>query len=272
MTVESITWVNGVRCNQVPATDRGLAYGDGLFETFRVVNGRVTLEDLHFQRFQQGADRLGLPIEMSALRREVEEGARALSEGVLKLTVTRGSGQRGYRLPEQQRPVRIIQTGPLPADLDAHQRDGIRMMRCTTTLARQPLLAGIKHLNRLEQVLARAEWSDPAMSEGLLLDTEGAVIEGTMSNVFLRVQGGWVTPDLSHSGVRGVMRDFLMHKLAEAGQPVTVRRIEEPELATCSEWFCCNSIIGIWPVVAMGDLTWPIGSATRLAQACAQNA
>lgn len=272
MSAESITLVNGVRTDQLPANDRGLAYGDGLFETFRVTTGRVTLEDLHFQRLQQGAERLGLPIDLSELRREIAEVASTLSEGVLKLTVTRGSGQRGYRLPEPQRPVRIVQTGPLPAHIDAYQHNGVQLFRCKTTLARQPLLAGIKHLNRLEQVLARAEWSDPSIVEGLLTDTEGAIIEGTMSNVFLRIDGGWVTPDLSQSGVQGVMRDFLIQNIREGGQAVSVRRIDERELASCSEWFCCNSVMGVWPVVAMGDMTWPIGAATRTVQAYAMHA
>ena len=272
MSVESITLVNGVRSEQLPADDRGLAYGDGLFETFRVSNGRVTLEDLHFQRLQRGAERLRLSIDVSELRREVAEVSSTLSEGVLKLTVTRGSGPRGYLLPEPQRPVRIIQTGPLPAYLDAYQRDGVRLFRCKTTLARQPLLAGIKHLNRLEQVLARAEWSDPNIAEGLLSDTEGAIIEGTMSNVFLRIDGGWVTPDLSQSGVQGVMRDYLIQNIREAGQPVSVRRIDQRELASCSEWFCCNSVMGVWPVVAMGEMEWPIGAATRTVQAYALHA
>lgn len=272
MSAGLITLVNGVRCDQLAADDRGLAYGDGLFETLRVSNGRLTLEDLHFRRLQHSADRLGLAIDVAELRREVGDVARALSEGVVKLIVTRGSGQRGYRLPDRQQPARIVQAGPLPAYIDSHQRDGVRLIRCRTTLARQPLLAGMKHLNRLEQVLARAEWSDPAIAEGLLTDTDGAIIEGTMTNVFLRIDGSWVTPDLSHSGVQGVMRDFLISQMQADNQPVSVRRVEESELASCSEWFCCNSVMGVWPVIALGDQTWPIGAATRLVQAYAQHA
>lgn len=274
MNAEPLTLnlVNGLPADQLPVTDRGLAYGDGLYETFLVSSGRLTLCELHLQRLQRGAARLHLELDLERIESELASVAAQLGYGVLKLTVTRGSGPRGYRLPSRPLPTRIIQTGPLPPGDSARQRDGIRLFLCKTRLAQQPLLAGVKHLNRLEQVLARAEWQDDFFAEGLVCDTNGNIVECTMSNLFLRVADEWVTPDLSDCGVQGVMRDHLIRTLASAGTVVKVRRVGLGELRDCSEAFCCNSVIGVWPVIGAGTHEWTIGSVTRAAQGLAMQA
>lgn len=263
--------VNGAPADQLPVDDRGLAYGDGLFETILVKSGRATLLDRHLQRLQRGADRLKLELDIPLIGREVIAVAAQLGGGVLKLTVTRGAGPRGYRLPQQPVPLRIIQTGAAP-DVEAAQRDGVQLFPCQTRLAQQPALAGIKHLNRLEQVLARAEWHDGRYAEGLMCDTAGNVIEGTMSNIFLRISDQWVTPDLSVCGISGVMRDYLVEALQDAGEVVTIRSVTTNELQDCTELFCCNSVIGVWPVVSVGALQWTVGVPTRTAQNMAAQA
>ncbi|SDS35738.1 aminodeoxychorismate lyase apoprotein [Halopseudomonas xinjiangensis] len=264
--------VNGLPVEHVPADDRGLAYGDGLYETFRVSNGRVTLRELHFERLWRGAGRLKLELDQRLIESEVAEIARQMHEGVLKLTVTRGSGPRGYRFPDPQTPLRIIQTAPLPPVGISAGEAGVRLFCCQTRLAQQPLLAGIKHLNRLEQVLARSEWQDPAIPEGLMQDTDGNLVEGTMSNLFLRFADTWVTPDLSLCGVQGVMRDHLINALRGSGETVTVRHVRMEELGHSTEVFCCNSVFGVWPVVGAATCEWPIGAATRQAQALSMQA
>jgi len=265
------TLVNGREADQVPLTDRGLAYGDGLFETLRVVAGTAPLLGLHLQRLQRGCQALRLPLPHD-LADELSSAARRLGDGVLKLIFTRGSGQRGYAIPQHSEPNRIISAAPLPVYPEAHAAEGIRLHACTTRLAQQPLLAGIKHLNRLEQVLARSEWDGPEFAEGLVCDQQGRPIECTMSNLFFYADGAWITPDLTQCGVQGVMRDWLIAALQEQGEPAQVRQVSYPELLAADEVMCCNSLFGVWPVVRLADRQWPVGVRTRQMQSLAKQA
>ena len=215
--------VNGLPGDRVSVTDRGLAYGDGLFETIRVEQGRAGLLEQHLRRLALGASALALPVDLAQLRNELEAAAAELQRGLLKLTITRGPAGRGYAIPAQVEPTRILQLSSLPDYPAANAAEGVRLFPCATRLGHQPLLAGIKHLNRLEQVLARSEWQDPSYAEGLLLDIHDRPIECTMSNLFLRLDERWVTPSLTLCGVRGVMRDYLMDRLAAEGEPVIER-------------------------------------------------
>ena len=128
------------------------------------------------------------------------------------------------------------------------------------------LLAGLKHLNRLEQVLARAEWQDTAYAEGLLCDTSGRVIEGVFSNLFLIKDGELITPDLSRCGVAGVMRAEILQQAQSLGISQTVRDVSYAELVAADEVFVCNSLYGIWPVCALATHDWPVGPLTRKLQ------
>ncbi len=261
--------VNGVPTSQVSVFDRGLAYGDGLFETMRVVSGRIPLAEYHFARLAAGIKRLRMPGEADRLRAEAELVAASMVGGTLKLILTRGEGQRGYAMPVSPSPTRILIAGAAPQYPVERARDGITLFPCETRLGLQPLLAGIKHLNRLEQVLARSEWQDPQFAEGLVCDWQSRPVECTMSNIFLRLGPRWVTPSLDDCGVRGVMRDYLIDHLRDSGNPVEERAIEFDELLASSELFCCNSQYGVWPIVALGDRRWEVGSHTRTAQAIA---
>jgi 4-amino-4-deoxychorismate lyase len=150
----------------------------------------------------------------------------------------------------------------------AWQNEGVVLRICTTRLGSNPALAGLKHLNRLEQVLARAEWGESdGIQEGLMLDAEGSVVEGTMTNLFAAPSGGpLLTPDLSHAGVAGVMRRHIIEQAAVAGIQVQVRRINPGELMDQHELFVCNSLIGVWPVACLGERRYTVGPLTRLAQ------
>lgn len=262
--------VNGHPDSPISAGDRGLAYGDGLFETLRVAGGRATLLDRHLERLRRGLSVLRIEVSVALLRDELEAAAGELGEGLLKLIVTRGEAGRGYAMPAIARPTRILQFAPLPQYPDAHARAGISLFPCATRLAHQPLLAGIKHLNRLEQVLARSEWQDDSHAEGLVCDMDGQPVEGTMSNLLLRLEGRWVTPDLSRCGVRGVMRDHLMEQLQAAGEPVVERSITMDELLASEEVVCCNSVFGVWPVIRLGDREWVVGPHSRRLQVFAK--
>tara|TARA_R110000764_G_scaffold149752_1_gene237439 strand:+ start:632 stop:1456 length:825 start_codon:yes stop_codon:yes gene_type:complete len=265
----SFTLVNGRETDQLPLSDRGLAYGDGLFETLRIVRGTAPLQALHLQRLQRGGQALRLPLP-SELSGELSAAAKRLGDGVLKLIVTRGSGQRGYAMSVDSEPSCIISASPLPEYPEVHAEQGIHLYACSTRLAQQPLLAGIKHLNRLEQVLARSEWRSSEFAEGLVCDQHGQPIECTMSNLFLYAEGGWVTPELTQCGVQGVMRDWLIAALQARGEPVQIRQVTYQEFLAADEVMCCNSLFGVWPVVQLADRQWPVGVQTRQMQSLAK--
>jgi len=259
-------WINGVPSELISVRDRGLAYGDGLFETLTVRRGQVRLLERHLERLWLGCQRLSIALDMSVLRAELLAFAELAGNGVVKLMVTRGEGQRGYALPEPQHPVRILQHAGLPDYPAGNREKGIRLFICSVRLAEQPLLAGIKHLNRLEQVLARAEWHDPQFAEGLLRDRSGRVIEGVFSNLFLAAGGRLLTPDLARCGVAGVMRAEIIARAAALDIPCEVRDIDYEQLLVADELFVCNSLYGIWPVRELAGRILAVGDITRTLQ------
>jgi len=261
-----LAWIDGRPADLLPVTDRGLAYGDGLFETIAVRHGRIALLERHLQRLGEGARRLLLPLDLAQVRAELLAFAGELGDGVAKLIVTRGDGQRGYAPPAAARCRRILSASPPPAYPARHRLDGIRLFPCVTRLAEQPLLAGLKHLNRLEQVMARAEWQDPACPEGLMRDSSGRVIEGVYSNLFVVRGGELLTPALERCGVAGVMRAEILARAAAAGFLVRIGDLDYPALLAADEVFLCNSQYGIWPVVALESHVWPLGELTRKLQ------
>ncbi|MGH8130125.1 MAG: aminodeoxychorismate lyase [Steroidobacteraceae bacterium] len=240
--------INGRKGDRLDPSDRGLQYGDGLFETIAVQGGRPRFLEWHFERLAEGALRLGLPLpEMMLLRTEIL-ALCAEDQGVVKLVVTRGAGARGYRPPRDAAPNRIVSAWPWPAWPPTAWSDGVRLGWCRTRLGRNPALAGIKHLNRLEQVLARAEWDDGRMDEGLMQDERNQVISGTQSNLFAKVGDKWITPSLDQCGVAGVMRRAFRHWSAEQGDPVIERALPAAELASATALALTNALIGAWPV------------------------
>ena len=259
-------WINGQPADCIAVADRGLAYGDGLFETIKVRAGRAALLERHLARLEEGCQRLMIPCDMPVLRSELLAYMQQLGNGVCKLLVTRGVGQRGYTLPEPARPQRILQTSSLPQWPDAYGQQGIQLFSCQLRLSTQPILAGLKHLNRLEQVLARAEWSDPAYAEGLLLDEHSRVIDCVFSNIFIVRQQQLITPALNRCGVAGVMRAELMARAQLAGIDVQVQDILLQDMLQADEVFTSNSLYGIWPVRGYAAQQWPVGPLTRQLQ------
>jgi 4-amino-4-deoxychorismate lyase len=257
------TTINGIAVDCVDTSDRGLLYGDGLFETIAVRNGRACSWQRHMARLQAGCERLGMPVvDTAQLARETDELLADAGHGVLKIIVTRGSGGRGYRIPEKMAPSRILQLHPWPEFPAAAAQSGVAARLCAARLCHNPVLAGIKHLNRLDQVLARREWDDPQIAEGLLLDPHGHLVEGTMSNLFLVRQGTLLTPDLRGCGVAGIMRSIILDLAERLPLPVKICALDIQDLQTADEVFLCNSLIGIWPVITVdgrpfckGDIT-----------------
>ncbi|WP_027897028.1 aminodeoxychorismate lyase [Zestomonas thermotolerans] len=261
-----LDWVDGRLVQTLSIRDRGLAYGDGLFETIAVKSGRPRLLSRHLARLSDGCARLAIPCDQGLLRDELLAFCAALGEGVAKLILTRGDGVRGYAPAVDAEPRRILLGSAFPAYPPGNAEQGVRLFPCRTRLAEQPLLAGLKHLNRLEQVLARGEWQDAEYAEGLMRDQAGRVVEGVFSNLFLVRDGTLVTPALSRCGVAGVMRAELLDRAAAAGVAVEVRDVDYAELFGADEVFLCNSLYGIWPVRALEDRHWPVGPLTRKLQ------
>lgn len=260
------SWVDGQPADAVPLKDRGLAYGDGLFETLAVKAGQPVLLDRHLQRLDEGCRRLALVADQALIRNELLAYAAALGDGVLKLILTRGDSLRGYGVNAGAPVRRILQGSPPATYPPAHGSSGVRLFPCATRLSEQPLLAGLKHLNRLEQVLARAEWQDADHAEGLMLDMSGRVIEGVFSNLFLVDNGQLLTADLSRCGVAGVMRAELLARAEALGLVTTVTDISLAQLQRADEVFVCNSVYGIWPVLGCGPMSWSAGPLTRKLQ------
>jgi len=244
--------INGKTTDCVASTDRGLLYGDGLFETIAVVDGSMRHWPRHLSRLQAGCDRLGIAtVDGDELAHECQSLAGDADKAVLKVIVTRGSGGRGYRLPDKPSPTRIVQLHDWPAYSPACAEHGVAVRVCNTRLGHHPVLAGIKHLNRLEQVLARQEWGDADFMEGLLLDSAGYLIEGTMSNLFLVRDETLLTPDLHRCGVAGIIRTRVLELAEQLPIDVQIGPVEMQHLQAADEVFICNSLIAIWPVIAV---------------------
>jgi len=253
--------VDGEISAHVSAADRGLQYGDGLFETLMVQHGLPRFWQLHMDRLAVGCELLGLkPVPQNVLLREVQTVSAGRTGCIAKIIITRGESGRGYSPAEAGEPCRVISAHPLPTDIEQDAMRGIRMRICELRLAIQPALAGIKHLNRLEQVLARAEWTEPGVKEGLLLDSEDHVIGGVAANIFLVSGERLLTPRMDRCGVRGVMRSAILKAFKPRCEQ---RRVTLDMVPEAEEVFVCNAVRGIVPVNRIGNWEYDIGPVTR---------
>jgi 4-amino-4-deoxychorismate lyase len=240
--------VNGRQSGAVPANDRGLAYGDGVFRTLLVRAGVAQHWQRQYRKLACDCSVLRLECPGQALLESDLRAVAPAADVVVKIVVTRGAGERGYRYAPEAPPNRIVMTAPVPVYASSNQQEGVRVRRCRMRLAQQPALAGVKHLNRLENVLARAEWTDDGIAEGILCDTEGRVIGGTMSNVFAVMGGELVTPSLELCGVAGVTRERVLDAALQRGMTCRIRDLAWADLLTADAVFLVNSVIGVWPV------------------------
>lgn len=246
--------------DQVSVLDRGFQYGHGLFETIHVVEGEPQYWLQHMERLLEGCSRLEIPIpELSVLQREAKSLCAEIAEGVLKVTITRGAGRRGYAADESENNTRVLAIFPTPQYPKKYWSEGVVVKLCNTRLGINPTLAGIKHLNRLEQVLARAEWSSIDIHEGLMLDINNNVIGGTKSNVFCVKNGELYTPDLALCGVKGIMREQVIKLAKQTGILVHETQLNLDDLYQAEEFFLSNSLIGIWPVRLLEDHNFKVG-------------
>lgn len=256
-------FVNGESEMQVSVLDRGLNYGDGLFETVLLVGRHAPLWARHVARLASGCQRLGMPMpDPDLLWREVVDASAGLRRAVVRVTVTRGVGERGYAPLRGLAVTRIVSASDAPQWPRDWYDDGIRVRFCRLRLGAQPMLAGIKHLNRLEQVLARAEWDDATIVEGLMSDTHGHVICATAANLFVVLDGRLMTPALNQCGVAGVTRAEVLARYPDT----VIRDIEMEELMRADEIFLTSSVRGIVPVHLLAAHRLAVGALTRTLQ------
>ena len=271
--------INGISSAEISPNDRGLNYGDGLFETLAVVDNQPQHWERHLNRLRDGAKRLGISPPSDphwwADFQSLQKIAAQSSRSVLKLILTRGEGGRGYAPPASPQPTRIVRLLEWPSWPVTLADTGVSVAICRTRLGRNPVLAGIKHLNRLEQVLASAEIAAlEGIHDGLMLDVENNVIESTKANLFVVKNGGLLTPELHHAGICGVMRELILDEARRSGIPVCETSMSLSAVSGADEAFLCNSLIGIWPIHSIAAAErhlFDIGPITRSLQQALKN-
>jgi 4-amino-4-deoxychorismate lyase len=251
-----MTLIDGTSLDCLSVRDRGLAYGDGIFRTLRVRGGQPVWWLDHYAKLAQDAAALVLSCPDAQVLLEDIARLSAGQDGVAKLVLTRGCGPRGYAPPVHPQVTRIATFDPLPAETGESGVSDINVRWCQLRLGQQPQLAGIKHLNRLENVLARAEWQDPDIQEGLLCDDTNAVVSGVMGNLFIVSEGRLQTPDLTRCGVAGVARGRILRAAHQRGIDVEVTRIMPDAVLDADELMLCNSIQGVRRIARLDDKTW----------------
>ena len=259
------SWIDGVRGETLPADDRGLHYGDGLFESIGVRAGIARFLEAHLARLTSGCARLGIRFSsMAELRAEIAAAlALAPARAMLKIIVTRGSAvRRGYAPQGTESARRLLSLWPEVA-LPTPIAEGVALHRATFTLADNPALAGIKHLSRIENVIAAAEVAAAGAFDALLLDGSGHVISGAMSNVFLVRDGQVLTPRLDRCGVAGIMRSVVLRECASLGIAALDGRVTLDALLAADEAFITNARLGVVPVLRVGEHSFHMTTVAR---------
>lgn len=264
--------VDGVPGGSISVFDRGLHFGDGVFETIACLRGRPRFLALHLERLARGCRALRFaPPEAAVLREEIERLAAMADRAIVKLIVTRGvATARGYGAGADSGATRVTIRYPWPAEEPDSRQQGVSVRVAATRLGENPALAGLKHCNRLEQILARGEPADTGFGEALMLSQSGKLVSGTMTNVFL-VDGPpqsprLRTPAIDRCGVAGVMRHVLLREAARAGVAAAECALSAADLDAAAEIFLTNARVGIWPVGRLGEKLLTPGPLTRRLQ------
>jgi 4-amino-4-deoxychorismate lyase len=265
--------INGEPASVLDTRDRGLQYGDGVFETIAVSQGKPEFLSRHLQRLQAGCQKLGFdPPKQQLIADEINLLCSRQQSVVIKIQISSGNSARGYSRATDQLPNRILTRLAFPQRSQQLYDSGIKLRLCQHRLSINPALAGVKHLNRLDQVLGRNEWRCNDIHEGVMLDTDGYVVEGTMSNLFLVSNGRLLTALLDRAGVAGIIRSVVLEQAQQAGVPVAVKRIKLKDLINADEIFMTNSVIGVWPVRQFETRVLSVGSFALQAQKWVLNA
>ena len=257
MAIEHNYLVNGNFNQAISPFDRGFAYGDGVFRTMRIKKGIPDSWPQHYQKLVADCAVIGIVCPSAdLLMSDLQQLFTPDETAVAKIIITRGEGERGYAPPAITTPMRIVVKSAVRQYAESNYTKGVRLHLCETRLAAQPKLAGIKHLNRLENVIARMEWRDETIFDGLLLDNQDNVIECTMSNIFARFDNHLITPDLSQCGVSGITRQHIMGLGKALKLSIEVAVLPFNQLLQADEVIICNSLYGAFQVHQIADKTW----------------
>ncbi len=253
--------INGEINQSISPLDRGFSYGDGVFRTLRVHHGLPSNWHLHYQKLVADCASIGIvcpsaELLMNDIHRLFLSDVEDKKISVAKIIITRGEGERGYAPPAITTPLRVVLKFALPHYAEKNYTQGVSLTLCNTRLAIQPQLAGIKHLNRLENILARTEWQDEHLFDGLMLDTNNQVIECTMSNIFARFGNTLVTPILNGCGVAGITRLQILALSKPLNLSIKESTLTLNELINADEVLICNSLYGVFQVTSLLEKTW----------------
>ncbi len=262
-----VAWLNGKIINELDIKERGFAYGDGIFSTINIHNGQAQLLDLHWQRLQKSCARLRITETfLTQWQADFEQFMAQNPYSICKIIITRGCGGRGY-LPDTQALPNCYFLAYQRQEHPTLYQHGINTAFLNQCLGLNPLLAGLKHLNRLEQVLLRQELASLGFPEGVVCDIQGRVIEGVFSNLFMIKNQVLYTPALRQAGVEGVMRQHILHLAQHLQYSVSIEDLMPKHLLTADEVFFCNSLYGIWPVKQLQDTLYSANPMTQHLQA-----
>ncbi|POP41884.1 aminodeoxychorismate lyase [Superficieibacter electus] len=249
--------INGCQQNTLAAADRATQFGDGCFTTARIATGRIALLEAHVQRLRAACERLHIPFESwDILTTEMQQLAAAKGEGVLKVVLSRGGGGRGYSPTACLTPTRMLSVSDYPAHFSRWRSEGITLTLSPVRLGRNPHLAGIKHLNRLEQVLIRMHLEQTNADEALVLDSDGWLTECCAANIFWRQRQTVFTPQLENAGVAGIMRQHCLNHLSASPWRVREVQCQEIALAGADEVIICNALMPLVPVRRWNEHVW----------------
>lgn len=263
----SLSIINGVLTDQISIKDRGLNYGDGVFETIAVHHKKLHYWTAHYNRLKMSCERLSIKApDEKTLSADIAQLAFDATSSVIKIIVTRGQGGRGYSSEGISEPNIVISNNPWPSFVESYQQQGIKVRLCEHRLIINPALAGIKHLNRLDQVLARNEWHNDEYQEGLMLDQDDNLLEGISTNVFVKIDQQWITTPSKACVVDGVMRAAVLRNADKADINIEQRMITYSDLSNVKEMFVTNSIWGIVPVRSCESYLFKIGNDCRKLQ------
>jgi 4-amino-4-deoxychorismate lyase len=270
MTSPSTFLINGDFAAALSPNDRGFAYGDGVFRTFRVElhsqQSEPAFWKLHYKKLAEDCRTLGITCpHAELLLSDIRQLFKRDEDAIAKIVITRGISERGYASLDLPNATRVVIKSPVPKYPESNFDSGVRLHLCNLRLSKQPRLAGIKHLNRLENVIARTEWVDSTIADGLLLDEDDRAIECTMSNLFARFDTVLATPDLSRCGVAGLTRSRILDAAPRLGMTASIADLPLEKLLQADEIIICNSIFGAWQVVELAGQHWqPQGLAANI--------
>lgn len=258
MQTDTVILVNGGFNNAISALDRGLTYGDGVFRTLKAVGAMPVHWPLHYQKLVEDCSAIGLvcpsaDVLMGDLNQLLTPDE---SPCVIKIIITRGEGGRGYKPSSVVLPTRIVTKSDLPHYPGSYFEEGVDLQVCETRLSQQKKLAGVKHLNRLENVLASMEWAAPAFAEGIMLDKNGHVIECTAANIFARFDDTLVTPRLDQCGVAGVTRMQVLARTEAFELKSKIDHISLEQLLSADEVILTNSLYGALQARSITNKKW----------------